>query len=204
MVWEWEVDAKMPINKYIPQSDVTVFFTLVPVIKPDPGSLLKICYESKRSYQSKIIFNCKPSIAALSVDITCPLNILSQSRSSYKDCNTKHSKQENYYCEWTSRGRISIWCYATFWEWWEVNVSKFNAIKIINFQKHIHIISPKNKKIDSVSRGCWWDDARQISDIKFQNTCRMMLYTAQNSHGPSEQIFSSLCLKSFRGCESWS
>ena len=45
MVWEWEVDVciTMPINKYIPENDVTVFFTLVPVIKPDPGRLLKTC-----------------------------------------------------------------------------------------------------------------------------------------------------------------
>ena len=47
MVWEWEVEAKMPINKYIPENDVTVFFTLVPVY-PDPGRLLKIYHESKR------------------------------------------------------------------------------------------------------------------------------------------------------------
>ena len=49
MVWEWEVDVriKVPINKYIPENDVTVFFTLVPVY-PDPGRLLKIYHESKR------------------------------------------------------------------------------------------------------------------------------------------------------------
>ena len=52
MVWEWEVDVriKMPINKYIPQNDVTVLFILVPVY-PDLSRSLNICYESKLSSQ---------------------------------------------------------------------------------------------------------------------------------------------------------
>ena len=72
---------------------------------------------------------------------------ISQSRSKYKDGNTKHSKQENYYCDWTSYERFSVWCYATFWEWGKVIVSNFNIIEIINLRKHIYIVFPKNKKM---------------------------------------------------------